>query len=142
MLPVAFTWKIVSQNGEETNLQFRPNPAFHPSDMQSRVLGAMAGDVVVARSGHRMKTLRGVLTDDVRIGFGILGKLNRGGTFDVERREVGAGHWQITETHVHIVGKALLFKSIGTEEDETKTEFKPSTAPDLHVAEQQIAHLP
>ena len=142
MLPVAFTWNIASQNAEETVLRFRPNPDFHPADMQSRVLGMMSGEVVVARNGNRMRTLRGTLTDDVRIGFGILGKLDRGGTFDVERREVGPGHWQITETHVHIAGHALIFKSIGTQEDETKTAFRPSTAPDLRAAEEQITHLP
>ncbi len=140
MLPTAFLWTTASQNAEETTLRFRPNPEFHPSDMQSRVLGTMSGEIVVAREGSRMKTLRGTLTDDVRIGFGILGKLDRGGTFDVERREIAPGHWQITETHVHIGGHALLFKSIGTQEDETKTDFKPSTAPDLRAAEEQIRH--
>jgi predicted metalloprotease with PDZ domain len=50
----------------------------------------------------------------------------KGGTFDIERRQVGSGHWQITETHVHIGGHALFFKSIGTQEDEVKTDWKPS----------------
>ena len=138
MLPSAFLWTIVRENPEEVALQFRPNPAFKPSDMQARVLGIMAGDMVIARDGDRIKTLRGTLTDDVRIGFGILGKLDKGGIFDVERREVAPGHWQITETHVHIGGRAMLFKSIGQQEDETKTDFRPSTAPNLQVAEGQI----
>ena len=106
--------------------------------MQSRVLGIMAGEMIVVRDGNRIKTLRGTLTDDVRIGFGILGKMDKGGTFDVERREIAPGHWQVTETHVHIGGHALLFKSIGQQEDETKTDFHPSTAPNLQAAEQQI----
>ncbi len=140
MLPTAFLWTITGQTAEGTTLRFRPNPGFHPPDIQSRVLGTMAGEIVVSHEGNRIKTLRGTLTDDVRFGFGILGKLDRGGTFDVERREVGGSHWQITETHVHIGGHALLFKSIGTQEDETKTEFKPSTAADLQAAEEQIRH--
>jgi hypothetical protein len=41
----------------------------------------------------------------------------------VERRELKPELWQITETHVHIVGKALLFKSIGQQQDEVQTEF-------------------
>ena len=138
MLPNAFLWTIVGENREEFTLRFRPNPAFKPSDMQARVLGIMAGDMVVARDSDRIRTLRGTLTDDVRIGFGILGKLDKGGTFDVERREIVPGHWQITETNVHIDGRALLFKSIGQQEDETKTDFRPSSAPNLQVAEEQI----
>jgi predicted metalloprotease with PDZ domain len=31
--------------------------------------------------------------------------------------------WVITETHVHITGHALFFKTIGQQEDEVKTEF-------------------
>ncbi len=138
MLPDAFLWTTSGQNAGETQLRFRPNPAFNPTDMQSRVLGTMAGEMVVARGGNRIKTLRGTLTQDVRIGFGILGKLEKGGVFDVERRELAPGRWQITETHVHIGGHALLFKSIGEQEDEVKTGWKLATAPDLGAAEQQI----
>ena len=140
MLPNAFIWSMNSQNAHEISLHFRPDPAFRPPDMQSRVLGTMAGDLVIARDGDRIQTLRGTLTQDVRIGFGILGKLNQGGTFDVERREIRPGLWQINETHVHIVGRAVLFKSIGEQEDEVKTDWKPSTAPNLQTAEEQIEH--
>ncbi len=138
MLPEAFLWTIASQTPEETVLRYKPNPAFHPPDMQSRVMGTMAGEIVVARDGDRIRTLRGTLTQEVRIGFGILGKIDQGGTFDVERRQIGPGIWQITETHVHIGGKALFFKSIGQQEDEVKDDYKPSTAPNLQVAEGQI----
>jgi len=37
---------------------------------------------------------------------------------------VGDGHWQITETHVHIQGHALLFKSISEQEDDEKSKFR------------------
>ena len=140
MLPNAFLWSVVSQNGREIALHFRPDPAFKAPDMQSRVLGTMAGDLVIARNGDRIQSLRGTLTTDVKIGFGILGKLDQGGTFDVERREITPGHWQINETHVHIGGRAVLFETIGQQEDEVKTEWKPSTAPNLQAAEQQIEH--
>ena len=41
----------------------------------------------------------------------------------MERREVAPGLWQITETHVHIEGKALFFKKIGQQQDEVQTDF-------------------
>lgn len=137
MLPEAFIWTIASQNNEYTTLRYRPNPDFNPPDMQSRVMGTMGGEMVIARNGNRIRSLRGKLLDDVRIGWGILGKLDRGGSFDVERRMVGDGRWQITETHVHIGGHALLFKTIGQQEDDVKTDWKPSPADTLDEA----AHL-
>jgi hypothetical protein len=126
MLPDAFLWSTVSETPEFITLSFRPNPNFSPPDMQSRVMCAMAGEMMIARNGDRIRTLRGQLSYNVLIGFGLLAKLYKGGTFDVERRLVGDGHWQITETHVHIGGHALLFKTIGQQEDEVKTEWKAS----------------
>lgn len=139
MLPEAFLWTKGSENGDSDTLNFRPNPDFDPPDMQSRVMGIMEGQMVISREGHRIVTLRGKLSDDVRIGWGILGKLDRGGTFDVERRMVGEHHWQITETHVHIGGHALFFHNIGQQEDDVKTEWKPSTAQTLEQAAQQLS---
>jgi hypothetical protein len=138
MLPNAFIWTKAGDNGDLETLNFRPNPNFDPPDMQSRVMGVMAGQLIIAKDGHRIRTLRGKLTQDILIGFGILGKINRGGTFDVERRVVGDGSWQITETHVHIGGHALLFHTIGQQEDDVKTEWKPSTARSLEEAAQQL----
>ena len=125
MLPDAFTWKIAGEDAENVTLHFEPNSAFTPPSMQSRVLSAMRGELVVNRAQGRIATIRGTLTQDVTFGFGLLGRMKQGGTFRVERREVAPGLWQITETHVHIDGKALLFKSIGEQQDELQTEFRP-----------------
>jgi hypothetical protein len=138
MLPNAFLWTKAGENSEYEMLNFRPNPDFNPPDMQSRVLGIMAGELIVSKEGHRIHTLKGRLTDNILIGWGLLGKLDRGGTFDVERRMVGDGRWQITETHVHIGGHALLFHTIGQQEDDVKTDWKPSTAQTLEEAAAQL----
>lgn len=123
MLPEAFLWKVQSEDAEKTTLHFEPNPNFSPPDMQGRVLGQMAGELVVDKGQNRIVTISGRLTADVTIGWGLLGRLREGGTFRVERREVAPKLWQITETHVHIVGKALFFKNIGQQQDEVQTEF-------------------
>src|ERR1700716_297883 len=123
MLPEAFTWKVVSEDAQRFTLHFDPNPNFTPPNMQGRVLGTMAGTLVVNKSQHRIETISGKLTQDVTIGWGLLGRLREGGTFRVERREVAPGLWQIVETHVHIEGKALFFKTIGEQQDEVQTEF-------------------
>lgn len=130
LLPRAFRWKVVSETDELTTLSYEPDPNFDAPDIKSRVMGTMAGQMVIDRKAHRIRTIRGALTDDVSIGWGILGKLRKGGTFDVERREIAPGIWQIVETHVHINGRALFFKSIGQQQDEISSDFTrvpPST---------------
>lgn len=123
MLPNAFVWKVVSDTSDLTTLNFEPNPNFDAPDIKSRVMGTMAGEMVIDKKWHRIRTFKGMLTQDVSIGWGILGKLRKGGTFDVERREIAPGIWQIVETHVHINGRALFFKSIGEQQDEISSEF-------------------
>jgi hypothetical protein len=122
-MPVAFVWKFERETADEITLSYKPNPDYRPPDMESRVMGRMAGTLVVSKPAHRIKTFKGTLSEDISIGWGLLAKIRQGGTFDVERRQVGPGMWVITETHVHITGHALFFKTIGQQEDEVKTEF-------------------
>jgi hypothetical protein len=125
LLPQAFDWKLESETPDTFTLAFKPDPSFHPPDMEARVMGKMAGTLVVDKSRHRIKTMKGKLTEDINIGFGLLARLHQGGTFNIERREVAPGLWEITETHVHIEGRALFFKTIGQQEDEVKSDFTP-----------------
>jgi hypothetical protein len=124
MLPDAFFWSVKSDSGDTVTLGFVPNPDFEPPTMECRVFAAMAGVILVNKVQNRIQTIKGELTDDVKFGYGLLGKMHKGGTFDVERRELSPRIWQITESHVHIDGKVLLFKSIGEQDDEVKSEFR------------------
>jgi hypothetical protein len=139
LMPEAFDWTVQSVTPRETTLSFKPKPSFDPPDMESRVMGNMRGTLVVTNPRHRIKTFKGQLQSDVTIGFGFLARLKAGSTFDIERKEVAPGYWQIAETHVHISGHALFFKTIGTEEDEAKSDF--SLVPPGTTLEQAVEML-
>ena len=124
MLPDAFLWTVKQDGSETVTLSYVPNPAFEPPTMESRVFAAMAGEIVVNKAQNRIQTVKGKLISDVKFGWGLLGKMDEGGTFDVERRELGPGVWEITESHVRITGHALLFKNIGEQDDEVKSGFR------------------
>lgn len=124
LLPVAFLWTETVKNAETTTYHFKPDSSFHPPSHEARVFSAMEGDMTVDNQQHRIQEIKGRLVHDVNFGWGILGRLYRGGTFQVERRQVEHGLWDITETHVHISGHALLFKTISEQEDDEKTEWQ------------------
>ena len=125
MLPKAFLWTKTGERDGCTILHFRPDPNFSPSDMEAKVFAAMEGEMLVHTQQLRIASLKGHLTQDVKFLGGLLGQLEAGGSFDVERRETGRkGVWQITESHIHIKGHALLFKNIGEQEDDVKTDFR------------------
>jgi hypothetical protein len=123
LLPDGFVWTITGERDNETILHFKPKPDFRPPDRESRVIGAMEGEMAVDKTQHRIVSLKGRLIHEVKFFWG-LGVLDAGGTFAVERRNTGNSIWQITETHVHIRGNALFFKSITEEEDDLKSQYK------------------
>ncbi len=139
LLPDAFLWTDVSVQGQDRTLHFKPDPNFHPPNHEARVFAAMEGDMVVNTSQLRIASLKGHLIHDVKFGWGILGDLKAGGTFDVERREIGHHEWQITESHIHVQGHELLFKNISEQEDDVKSKFKRLPGDiSLRAAEQRL----
>lgn len=126
MLPEAFLWTIKSEAPDGTTFSFVPNPDFNPPTMESRVFAAMAGEIIVSKPEHRIQHISGKLIHDVKFGYGLLGKMEQGGTFRVERSALAPKIWQITESHIHINGHILLFKTINEQEDEVKSGFRPT----------------
>jgi len=124
LLPEAFVWTSTGSQGSRATLHFKPDPTFHAPTREAKILTGVEGDLVVDGAQQRIVSLKGGLIHEVKFGGGLLGELKAGGSFDVERREVSAGEWQITETHVHLAGRMLLFKSVSEQEDDVKSNFK------------------
>jgi hypothetical protein len=130
LLPKAFIWTETARKDGNIYLSYKPDPNFNPPSMASHVLAAMSGTLVVDAKQMRLRELKGTLLQPVEFAWGLLGKLDQGGIFHIVREEVAPGEWQITQTHVHIQGHALLFKSIGDQEDEETSDYHrtpPST---------------
>ena len=141
MLPNAFIWTVAGEKGSDIQLHFSPDPKFHPPNLEARVFAAMEGDLALDREQHRIASLRGRLIHDVKIAYGLLGNLEAGGTFDVERRELRPRVWQITETHVHIRGHALIFRNISEQEDDVKMHFEQiADSTSLQQAQAELLH--
>jgi hypothetical protein len=141
MLPNAFLWTFAGGKGSVIDLHFKPDSQFQPPDLEARVFAAMEGDMAIDREQRRIVSLKGHLIHDVKIGLGLLGNLESGGTFDVERRELRPHVWQITETHVHIQGHALIFKTISEQEDDVKVHFAEiADSTTLQQAESELLH--
>lgn len=124
MLPDGFLWSYAGESHGKITLAFKPNPAFQPPTYASRVFAGMAGQMIVDAAQKRLIVLSGKLIQTVEFGWGIFGKMDKGGTFRVVRSQVAPGIWEITETHVHIQGHMLIFKSINEQEDEITSDYK------------------
>ncbi|RSL16514.1 hypothetical protein EDE15_2032 [Edaphobacter aggregans] len=126
LLPDAFLWTVKSDAPDAVTLAFTPDPDFTAPSMEARVFAAMAGEIVVSKPQNRIQSIKGKLIHDVKFAYGLFGRMYQGGTFNIERRELAPKVWQITESHIHIDGHVLLFKNIHEQEDEVKTDFRPT----------------
>jgi hypothetical protein len=123
MLPDAFVFNYGGEDGNLVKLIFKPNPTFLPPSLEARVFHDMEGEMWVESKQERLAAFSGHLTEDVKFGFGLLGRLDKGGHFEVRQAEVVPGHWDMTTMSVEMTGKALLFKSIGMQEGENRRDF-------------------
>ena len=122
-IPDAFIFKYDGEENGMVRLTFTPNPHYVPPTRELQVFRAMTGKVWISRSPNRLAGIEGTLFEDVTFGWGLLGRLNKGGTFKVKQRDVGEGHWVVTSLDVNMVGRALLFKTINARQKEYRTDF-------------------
>ncbi len=127
MLPDAFNFSYANESGDTgdtVRLNFQPNPAYHPSSREAQVFHEMEGTLTVDRKEQRLVEINGKLMHEVKFFGGVLGHLDSGGTFDVRQLRVGANHWEIERLKVDMKGKALFFKTISVQQDETYSHFR------------------
>ena len=71
----------------------------------------------------RMTRIEGHLDQDLTFGLGLLGRVNSGSWFRMERRQVSASEWKTASLEIHISGRAVLFKTIAHETSEVRGGF-------------------
>lgn len=106
-------------------IAFRPNPAYSAGGFEPRIVHALTGTVLVDTRCKRLIEIRGTVAERVDFGFGMLGHLEKGGSFVVHRRRLGDGAWKTDVVDVHVAGKLLLLKSFCKDQRETRSDFRP-----------------
>jgi hypothetical protein len=123
ILPDAFVFEQGKNDGERITLRFSPNPNFHPSGFAAQVLYHLRGTLKLDLRQKRLVEISGQLESEVKFLGGVLGHLDKGGTFFVKQQEITPGCWEMTTMDVRMDGKALLFKTIAVRSKEIDTDF-------------------
>jgi hypothetical protein len=108
MLPAAklyrFEGMVPCGAGQYYRLSFAPNPHFVPPDIEANLLRGFAGEVWIDQAQERLTRLDAHLVADVDLGFGILGRVDRGGTVELRQTDVGGHEWELTELELNMTG--------------------------------------
>jgi hypothetical protein len=129
-LPAAFVYQDAGAGegptGKVEKFTFKPNPGFSPPDLETQVLTEMAGVMWIDPVHLRVVRLEGHLQQDVDFGWGILGRLNKGGWIVIEQADVGGGQWRIAHFQMTMSGRVVWKTRVfDTTEDETGYEPVP-----------------
>jgi len=136
--PDAFQFQYEGSEGDLIRLRFTPNPRFYPAKRQQQVFRHVEGTLWIDDREKRIAGIEGSLVGEVRFGDGILGHLNKGGTFSVRLQDVGSGHWDVVFLNVHLTGKVLIFKTINLQQEEHCSNYRQ--VPE-NISLQQAARL-
>jgi hypothetical protein len=127
LLPDAFLYRYEGRvdcaGGSCYCLSFSPNPRFAPPDVEASILRGMAGEVWIDQAQERLTRLDAHLIANVDFGWGILGKLDEGGTILLEQSDIGGHDWELTTLKLNLRGKALLVKSLNIQMTEQASHF-------------------
>lgn len=134
LLPDAFVYEYDGEDNGCYRLRFHPNLNYSAHSIEARIFHAMSGTLWVNARAKRLARLEGRVDDNVDFGFGILGRLYKGGWFRLVRTQVSATDWKTESLEVHMNIRALLVKTFARETSEMRGGFVPVPA-GIHLAQ-------
>jgi hypothetical protein len=128
MLPDAYLYEYAGAAsgpaGPVQKFTFHPNPNFTPPDFETKALTALTGEIQIDAAQERVTRLEGYLRQDTDYGWGILGKLDKGGWIVIEQADVGGRQWRIARFKMKM-NLRILFKEKNFDTTEEMTQYAP-----------------
>jgi hypothetical protein len=128
VLPSAFLYRdtglIAAGSGHAERFVFVPNPAFNAPDMETAILTAMNGEIWIDPGKVRVVRLQAQLQRDVDFGWGVLGRLYKGGWITIDQAQVADGVWRIVKFQMSMSAR-VLFRTKDFQTTEYESHFEP-----------------
>jgi len=102
---------------------FQPRPGYKPPSIKYRIFEKMRGKVWIDQETAELVRADAEMSEDLSVGFGMVGRIGKGSTFKMERRQM-AGVWVPTREQIRIQARLMLVKSFRQEIVNTFSEFK------------------
>ncbi len=120
----AFNFQYDGEEEGLVRLKFTPNPHYDAPNRELQVFHSLGGRLWIDRASGRLAGIDGSLFEDVSFALGLLGRLNKGGTFKVVRQDVGSGHWAFVSLDVNMSGHAVIFASISVKQKQVFSDYR------------------
>jgi hypothetical protein len=124
MMPRAFIYEYDGVEDGLVRIKFRPDPNFDPPTYEGRIFHGLTGTIWVDPAAKRIARMEGTLQQPVEFGYGILGKLEKGGTFQFRRVFVTDKRWKTSWIELHVLGRIIFVKSVAKDQKEIRSQFR------------------
>jgi hypothetical protein len=118
---------LLEFDGREPNGQLRfnftPNPKFEAKSRETQIYRAMRGTLWIDPVAERLTQVDGELFKDVSFGWGIFGRLYKGGHYQVRQAQLRRGAWRITTLNLDFKGRVFLFNQFKVFRRESSSSF-------------------
>ena len=131
-MPDAFICTYDGMTDGNLRLKFQPNPAYTPQTYEARAYHALSGEIWIQPQLKRLVKIDAHIVTEIDFGYGLLGRIEKGGGFQLERQHVAENRWKTSVLDVHISGRVVFFKAINKEQHEVCSDFQPVSS-DLGV---------
>jgi hypothetical protein len=126
--PDALEYKKI---GEETIdgrrtwvLECWPRPGYKAANLRARVFEKVRGKVWLDAAALEIVRVDAEVYETVNIGWGMIGKVQKGTRFHLERRRLADGSWLPESQRIRFAARILLFKSLAQEEITRDSDYR------------------
>ena len=105
-------------------LECEPRPGYKATNMRARMFEKVRGKIWLDAAEKQMVRIDAEMFDGVNIGWGMIGKVQKGTRFHLERRRVADGSWLPESQDIRFTARILVFKTLSQEEITRYSEFR------------------
>jgi hypothetical protein len=136
-LPDAMEFKLV---GEETVkgrvttvLDCVPRPGYQPKNIKAKIFEKTKARLWIDKVDTELIKAEGEVFDTVNIGWGILGRIEKGTTFLVERTKIDSGVWALEHQATRFAVRFMLVKNLNQEMDVRYSNYRKESGPSAAI---------
>jgi len=104
-----------------------PRPGYKAANVRARVFEKLHGKIWVDVAESQISRVDAEVFDTVAIGWGVIGKVQKGTRFHLERRRLPDGSWLPESQSIRFGARILVFKSLEQEEITRYSEYRHKT---------------
>jgi len=126
--PEALDYRLA---GEETIdgrpawvLECSPRSGYRPKNMRARVFQKVRGRIWIDKEESELARVEAEVFETVPVGWGLLGRIDKGTRFFLERKKVAPGTWFTESEIVKFAARVMLVKSLNHEISTRFSDFR------------------